>query len=83
MPLIFERHATARLHRRRMLFLVFCGVRDAVLEIFSLGEEIVEPLLDLLQDVGSGSSHVFVAELDDHLSDPRDRANSMDRIVLT
>jgi hypothetical protein len=65
-----------------VLFRVLCRVRNAVLELFALGEQVVEALFDLLKDVWPRPADIFVTQLDDHLREAGYGAHGVDRIVL-
>lgn len=55
---------------------------DAMPEFFPLRNEVVKALLDLLEDVLSGTPDVLVTQLDNHLREASDCPDGVDRIVL-
>ncbi len=55
---------------------------DAMSEFFALRDKVVKALLDLLEDVLSGTSDVLVTQLDNHLREASDCPDGVDRIVL-
>jgi hypothetical protein len=63
-------------------FDVFVAVGDALFEFVTLGEEVIEALDDLVEDIGAGLLDIFVAKLDQYLGDPTDGPHGVDRIVF-
>jgi len=58
------------------------GVRHPVVKVIALGEQVVKPLVDLVQDVRARAPDVLVAQLDDHLGEAGDRPHRVDGVVF-
>lgn len=57
------------------------GVHPRV-KIVALGDEVIEPLVDLMENVRSRSVDVLVPQLDQHLGDASDGADRVNGIIL-
>lgn len=55
---------------------------DAFPEFLAQIQEIVHPLFDLREDISSRSLHILISQFDEHLGDPRDGADGLDRVVF-
>jgi hypothetical protein len=54
----------------------------ALAQLNMLVGDIVQPLLDLIEDIGAGAALVLVAQFEDHLTESPDRPNGVIGIVL-
>lgn len=56
---------------------------QALMELFAQLTELIEPSFDLLQGIGSRLANILIFQLNDHLGEPGDRPNQVNRIIFT